>query len=396
MLNFTIKTPTEVVFGRGIEEKIGERIKEYGAHRVLVHFGGASARSSGLLDRVEHSLFDAGLSFVELGGVSPNPKVSLVRKGVALCRREGLDFVLAVGGGSVIDSAKAIAMGAATGRDPWEFASTGTRPDKTLPVATVLTLAASGSETSNSCVLTNEETKEKRGITSETNRPVISFLNPENTFTVSKFQTGCGIVDIMMHTLERYFNPGHPSNRMTDEIAEGLLRTVIDAGRVAMQDSHNYDAMSEIMWAGSLSHNNLTGLGGVKDFSVHQFGHELSGMFDAAHGATLSVMWPQWARYVVDTDPARFAHYGEAVWRLTRKDGESDRDLALRAIDTTEEFFRSIDMPTTFTELGIGVLSEEQLRELAERCTFFHTRVVGKFCPLDYDGILAVYRMANK
>ena len=150
------------------------------------------------------------------------------------------------------------------------------------------------------------------------------------------------------------------------------------------------------MWAGSLSHNNLTGLGGVKDFSVHQFGHELSGMFDAAHGATLSVMWPQWARYVVDTDPARFAHYGEAVWRLTRKDGESDRDLALRAIDTTEEFFRSIDMPTTFTELGIGVLSEEQLRELAERCTFFHTRVVGKFCPLDYDSILAVYRMANK
>ena len=181
-----------------------------------------------------------------------------------------------------------------------------------------------------------------------------------------------------------------------DEIAEGLLRTVIDAGRVAMQDSHNYDAMSEIMWAGSLSHNNLTGLGGVKDFSVHQFGHELSGMFDAAHGATLSVMWPQWARYVVDTDPARFAHYGEAVWRLTRKDGESDRDLALRAIDTTEEFFRSIDMPTTFTELGIGMLSEEHLRELAERCTFFHTRVVGKFCPLDYDGILAVYRMANK
>ena len=223
MLNFTIKTPTEVVFGRDIEDGIGERIKEYGAHRVLVHFGGASARSSGLLDRVEHSLFDAGLSFVELGGVSPNPKISLVRKGVALCRREGLDFVLAVGGGSVIDSAKAIAMGAATGRDPWEFASTGTRPDKTLPVATVLTLAASGSETSNSCVLTNEETKEKRGITSETNRPVISFLNPENTFTVSKFQTGCGIVDIMMHTLERYLTPEGGESDLTDRIAEGLL-----------------------------------------------------------------------------------------------------------------------------------------------------------------------------
>ena len=248
----------------------------------------------------------------------------------------------------------------------------------------------------HSAVLTNDETTLKRGLNTDLQRPLFAIMDPELTYTLPRYQVGCGVVDIMMHTLERYFNPGHPSNRMTDEIAEGLLRTVIDAGRVAMQDSHNYDAMSEIMWAGSLSHNNLTGLGGVKDFSVHQFGHELSGMFDAAHGATLSVMWPQWARYVVDTDPARFAHYGEAVWRLTRKDGESDRDLALRAIDTTEEFFRSIDMPTTFTELGIGVLSEEQLRELAERCTFFHTRVVGKFCPLDYDGILAVYRMANK
>ena len=261
MLNFTIKTPTEVVFGRGIEEKIGERIKEYGAHRVLVHFGGASARSSGLLDRVERSLFDAGLSFVELGGVSPNPKISLVRKGVALCRREGLDFVLAVGGGSVIDSAKAIAMGAATGRDPWEFASTGTRPDKTLPVATVLTLAASGSETSNSCVLTNEETKEKRGITSETNRPVISFLNPENTFTVSKFQTGCGIVDIMMHTLERYLTPEGGESDLTDRIAEGLLIAVRDAGRRAIADPRDYEARATLMWAGSVSHNDYTGCG---------------------------------------------------------------------------------------------------------------------------------------
>ncbi len=260
----------------------------------------------------------------------------------------------------------------------------------------MLTISAAGSETSDSAVLTNDETTLKRGLNTDLQRPLFAIMDPELTYTLPRYQVGCGVVDIMMHTLERYFNPGHPSNRMTDEIAEGLLRTVIDAGRVAMQDSHNYDAMSEIMWAGSLSHNNLTGLGGVKDFSVHQFGHELSGMFDAAHGATLSVMWPQWARYVVDTDPARFAHYGEAVWRLTRKDGESDRDLALRAIDTTEEFFRSIDMPTTFTELGIGMLSEEHLRELAERCTFFHTRVVGKFCPLDYDGILAVYRMANK
>ena len=296
-----------------------------------------------------------------------------------------------------MDTSKAIAHGVANPEtDIWDFWSKKAALTKTSKLGAVLTISAAGSETSDSAVLTNDETTLKRGLNTDLQRPLFAIMDPELTYTLPRYQVGCGVVDIMMHTLERYFNPGHPSNRMTDEIAEGLLRTVIDAGRGAMQDSHNYDAMSEIMWAGSLSHNNLTGLGGVKDFSVHQFGHELSGMFDAAHGATLSVMWPQWARYVVDTDPARFAHYGEAVWRLTRKDGESDRDLALRAIDTTEEFFRSIDMPTTFTELGIGVLSEEQLRELAERCTFFHTRVVGKFCPLDYDGILAVYRMANK
>ena len=226
MLNFNLHTTTEVVFGKDIEEQIGPRLKELGAHRILVHFGGSSARTSGLLDRVEKSLFAAGLAFVELGGVSPNPKVSLVRKGIALAEREGIDFVLAVGGGSVIDSAKAIAMGVATKTDPWQFASTGTKPDTTLPVGTVLTLAASGSESSNSCVLTNEETKEKRGITSETNRPRISFLDPENTYTVSKFQTGCGIVDIMMHTLDRYFTHTK-GNEMTDEIAAALLRTVI-------------------------------------------------------------------------------------------------------------------------------------------------------------------------
>ena len=259
MLNFNLHTTTEVVFGKDIEEQIGPRLKELGAHRILVHFGGSSARTSGLLDRVEKSLFAAGLAFVELGGVSPNPKVSLVRKGIALAEREGIDFVLAVGGGSVIDSAKAIAMGVATKTDPWQFASTGTKPDTTLPVGTVLTLAASGSESSNSCVLTNEETKEKRGITSETNRPRISFLDPENTYTVSKFQTGCGIVDIMMHTLERYLTPEGGESDITDRIAEGLLIAVRDAGRRAIANPRDYEARASLMWAGSVSHNDYTG-----------------------------------------------------------------------------------------------------------------------------------------
>ena len=397
MHGFEYFVPTEIVFGAGSTEKLPELLKKRGLSRVLVVYGGSSAKKSGLLDRVFRLLDKAGVQYRALGGVQPNPRAALAREGVQLALESGAELILAVGGGSVIDTCKAIAHGAANpGTDIWEFWKRRAPLTRSMPVGVVLTIPAAGSETSDSAVLTNDETTLKRGLNTDLQRPLFAIMDPELTYTLPRYQVGCGVVDIMMHTLERYFNPGHPSNRMTDEIAEGLLRTVIDAGRVAMQDSHNYDAMSEIMWAGSLSHNNLTGLGGAKDFSVHQFGHELSGMFDAAHGATLSVMWPQWARYVVDTDPARFAHYGEAVWRLTRKDGESDRDLALRAIDTTEEFFRSIDMPTTFTELGIGVLSEEQLRELAERCTFFHTRVVGKFCPLDYDGILAVYRMANK
>ena len=396
MNNFTFYSPTLFTFGDGEEKNTGALVRRFGGSRVLLVTGGGSVRRNGAYDAVTASLEAAGIPFTELSDVQANPRSGKVYEGIDLVRRTGADFLLALGGGSVIDTAKAIGFGALYKGDFWDFFTGAAKIEKTLPVGVVLTISAAGSETSDSAVLTNDETTLKRGLNTDLQRPLFAIMDPELTYTLPRYQVGCGVVDIMMHTLERYFNPGHPSNRMTDEIAEGLLRTVIDAGRVAMQDSHNYDAMSEIMWAGSLSHNNLTGLGGVKDFSVHQFGHELSGMFDAAHGATLSVMWPQWARYVVDTDPARFAHYGEAVWRLTRKDGESDRDLALRAIDTTEEFFRSIDMPTTFTELGIGVLSEEQLRELAERCTFFHTRVVGKFCPLDYDGILAVYRMANK
>ena len=396
MNNFTFYSPTMFAFGQGEASRVGSLVRQFGGSKVLLVAGGGSVKKNGAYDAVATSLKEAGLPWCELWGVQANPRSGKVYEGIELARTEGADFLLAIGGGSVIDTAKAIGMGVPYDGDFWDFFTGKAKIEHTLPVGTVLTISAAGSETSDSAVLTNDETTLKRGLNTDLQRPLFAIMDPELTYTLPRYQVGCGVVDIMMHTLERYFNPGHPSNRMTDEIAEGLLRTVIDAGRVAMQDSHNYDAMSEIMWAGSLSHNNLTGLGGVKDFSVHQFGHELSGMFDAAHGATLSVMWPQWARYVVDTDPARFAHYGEAVWRLTREDGESDRDLALRAIDTTEEFFRSIDMPTTFTELGIGVLSEEQLRELAERCTFFHTRVVGKFCPLDYDGILAVYRMANK
>ena len=392
MLNFTIKTPTEVVFGRGIEEKIGERIKEYGAHRVLVHFGGASARSSGLLDRVEHSLFDAGLSFVELGGVSPNPKISLVRKGVALCRREGLDFVLAVGGGSVIDSAKAIAMGAATGRDPWEFASTGTRPDKTLPVATVLTLAASGSETSNSCVLTNEETKEKRGITSETNRPVISFLNPENTFTVSKFQTGCGIVDIMMHTLERYLTPEGGESDLTDRIAEGLLIATRDAGRRAIADPRDYEAARGPRRGRQRFAQRLHRLRQKAPVCATSFEHELSAFRDEiAHGAGLSVLFPAWAEHEMQYDYPRFAQFANRVLGV-EMDFEHPERTAREGIRTLRRFVEEIGMPTHLSQLSI---KPENYEKLAANTVRTVNGPVKSYSPLDEKAIIEIYRLAE-
>ena len=392
MLNFTIHTTTEVVFGRNIEEQIGPKLKEIGAHRVLVHFGGSSARSSGLLDRVEKSLFDAGLSFIELGGVSPNPKVGMVRKGIALCKREGIDFILAIGGGSVIDSAKGIGMGVATGRDPWEFAATGTAPDKTLPIATVLTLAASGSETSNSCVLTNEETKEKRGITSQTNRPRISFLNPENTFSVSKFQTGCGIVDIMMHTLERYLTPQGGESDITDRLAEGLLIATRDAGRRALANPDDYEARASLMWAGSVSHNDYTGCGRARLFPVHKLEHELSAFRDEiAHGAGLSVLFPAWALYEMERDIPRFAQLANRVLGVEMDFAHPER-TAREGILTLRRFFEEINMPVHMAQLGIKPSDYEKLADNTVRTV---GGPVKSYSPLDKDAILEIYRLAE-
>ena len=391
MLNFTIHTTTEVVFGRDIEKDIGPKLKEIGAHRVLVHFGGSSARSSGLLDRVEHSLFEAGLSFVELGGVEPNPKISMVRRGIELCQREGIDFILAVGGGSVLDSAKGIGMGVATGRDPWEFAATGTAPDQTLPVGSVLTLSASGSETSHSCVLTNEELKEKRGITSQTNRPRISFLNPENTFTVSKFQTGCGIVDIMMHTLERYLTAGGETD-ITDRIAEGLLIATRDAGRRAIAAPNDYEARATLMWAGSISHNNLTECGRLRLFPVHKLEHELSAFRDEiAHGAGLSVLFPAWALYVMEHDVPRFAQLAHRVLGVEMDFSHPER-TARDGILTLKRFFEEIGMPVHMAQLGIKPENYETLADNAIRTA---GGPVKSYVPLDKPAILEIFRLAE-
>lgn len=391
MKNFTIHTSTEVIFGRDIEDQIGVKLKELGARRILVHFGGSSARSSGLLGRIEKILFEAGLSPVELGGVSPNPKLSLVHKGIELVKREGLDFILAVGGGSVIDSAKAIGMGAATGRDPWEFAATGSAPDKTLPVGVVLTLAASGSETSNSCVLTNDTTHEKRGITSQTNRPRISFLNPENTYSVSKFQTGCGIVDIMMHTLERYLTDGGESD-ITDRIAEGLLIAVRDAGRRALANPNDYEARATLMWAGSVSHNDLTGCGRVRLFPVHKMEHEFSAYHDEiAHGAGLSVLFPAWAQYVMKEDIPRFAQLANRVFGVEMDFVHPER-TAQEGIMTLKRFFEEINMPVHMSQIGISPKDYETLADNTIRTV---GGSVKSYIPLDKNALCEIYKLAE-
>ena len=395
MQPFEFYSPTRIIFGPDTENRVGQLVGSQGGTRVLVVYGGQSAVKSGLLDRVLRSLEEAGLSHLTLGGVQPNPRLSLARKGVELAIKEGVDFLLAVGGGSVIDTAKAIADGAANpGTDIWQFWLKKSTLSSSLPVGVVLTISAAGSESSDSAVLTNEETGEKRGLSSDLHRPRFAIMNPMLTATLPTYQLTCGIVDIMMHTLDRYFNPV-TTNELSDEFAQGLLRTTIRNGRKALAQPDDYQALSELMWCGSQSHNGLTGLGGPKCFAPHQLGHELSAMFDVAHGASLSAVWDSWARYTMDANPARFAQYGTTVWGLNSED-KTVEDLALEAIETTAAYFRELDMPTCFSELSCGVLSEEQIEELTFRCTHYGKRTIGTFKVLGHGDIRAIYTMANR
>ncbi len=393
MQSFTYHVPTEIVFGKEAQLQTAAEIKKYGGSRVLLVSGGHSAEHSGLLGQLRIQLAEAGLAVESFGGVQPNPRVDHAREGVRRAVQKKADFILAVGGGSVIDTAKAIAHGAANpGTDLWQFWLGRESVKKSLPVGVVLTIAAAGSETSDSAVLTDEESGVKRGLSTPFNRPVFAVLNPELTMTLPLFQVTCGIVDIMMHTMDRYFNPVR-GNELTDALAEAVLRTAIANGRRAVADRQDYAAMSELMWCGSVSHNGLTGLGGLKDFAPHQLGHELSARFDVAHGASLSAVWGAWAAVVFDTDPARFAQFGRNVWGLT---GSDDIAVGHAAVDATVAYFKEIGMPTCFTELGIGVQSEEALAQMADAVTYHGKRKIGTFLPMGGSEIFAAYRNANR
>lgn len=395
MENFIYCAPTKVIFGKGIETQIGSELKSLGASRVLVHYGSGSAKKTGLLDKVLNSLQQAGLSFLELGGVAPNPKLSFIHQGIALCRAQKIDFILAVGGGSVIDSAKAIGVGLATGNDPWQYASTGTHPqaNEVFPVGVVLTLAAAGSEMSNSDVITNDLITPwvKQGITSETVRPLIAFLNPENTYTVSKFQTGCGIVDIMMHTLERYLT-GQYDCDLTERIAEALLISVREAGRIAIDHPDDYNARSTLMWASSLSHNDLTGCGKLRKFPVHKMEHPISALHDTvAHGAGLSVLFPAWAQYVMQYDLMKFAQLANRVWDCPMNFDHPEQ-TALAGIHAMKRYFTEIGMPTRMSELG---LTPDDYEPIIQLTTKGGTQPVKSYIDLFADDLRAIYRLAE-
>lgn len=392
MLNFEYYTPTRVVFGKNTEDQVARLVKEQNCKKVLVHYGSQSAVKSGLLDRIYASLKEASIEYVSLGGVVPNPRISKAREGIELCRKEGVDFILAVGGGSVIDSAKAIGYGVACGGDVWDFYSKKRIPTGCLPIGCVLTIAAAGSEMSNSSVLTNEEGWLKRGCNNDLCRCRFAVMNPELTYTLPKYQTASGCVDILMHTMERYFN-NNQSMDLTDHLCEALMRTVMMNGRILMQSPENYDARAEIMWAGSLSHNGLMGCGtDGGDWSCHQLEHELGGMFDVAHGAGLAAVWGSWARYVMDANVERFAQFACNVFEIPC--GSDLKEAALKGIEAMEQFYRYMEMPTSVSDLGI-TLTDEQIETLSYKCSFENTRTIGVVKKLNMEDMANIYRMAR-
>lgn len=360
---------------------------------MLVHFGGKSAKKSGLLDKLLGFLDAAGIGYVCLGGVVPNPRLSLVKQGIALCREQNVDFILAVGGGSVIDSAKAIGYGVGYEGEPWDFWMGKAVPASCLPIGAVLTIPAAGSEMSNSCVITNDDNNDKRGINSNLCRCKFCIMNPERTFTLPPYQTAAGATDIMMHTMERYFTV-HEDMTLTDAMAEALLRTVKDSAAVVMQHPEDYRNRAQIMWAGSLSHNDLMECGTAKDFATHKLEHELSAMFDVTHGAGLAAIWGSWARYVLPGHEARFARFAVNVMGVTN-DFSDVKQTAIRGIEATEQFFRSLGMPTSIRELLGRDITDEEIAEMARRASHDGNLTLGNIRVLKTDDMVAIYKMAR-
>ncbi len=388
MNNFEYQNPTKIIFGRDSEAKVGVETARF-SKKVLLHFGGASARNTGLLDRIKASLASAGVEWAELGGVRPNPVLSLVNSGIELCRKEKIGFILAVGGGSVIDSAKAIAVGVPYAGDVWDFYTGKAIPASALPLGTVLTIPAAGSESSSGSVITNEAGLLKRALNHDLLYPRFSILNPVLAYTLPKNQRAYGVADIMAHLMERYFT-NVPAVEFTDRLIEATLKTVISAAPRIFNDEPDYDAWADVMWAGTIAHNNLLDTGRIGDWASHDIEHELSGIYDIPHGAGLAIIFPSWMRYTLSHDPARFAQFAARVWNVEPYFFDTNR-VAEEGIQRLSSFWSSLGLPSKLADLGIG---PENLSLMADKCTSGDTKTVGRFVELRKSDIEAIYTAA--
>jgi hypothetical protein len=387
MRNFVYENYTKIIFGKGVENDVGKYTKQY-ASKVLLHYGGGSIKSSGLYDRIIASLKAADIEIVELGGVKPNPRVSLVREGIELCRKHGIDFILAVGGGSVIDSAKAIALGVKYNGDVWDLFSGAKVSHELLEVGVVLTIPAAGSESSTSCVITNEELKLKKSSGSTALRPVFAIMNPELTLTLPQYQISCGIVDMFCHILERYFtNTLHVD--VTDYQSEGLMKAIIENAIRVEKDPNDYDARSEIMLAGLLAHNGSLDMGRESDWASHNIEHELSAIYDITHGGGLAITTPAWCKFVYKHDIKRFVRFANRVFNID-VNPFNEEETALRGIEALESFFRSLKLPTTLHEINID---DSNFTVMAQKIVD-NFKTIGRFVVLGYDEVMAILKLA--
>lgn len=393
MKNFSYYTPTYIVFGNESEKQLGVLVKQHGGNKVLIHYGGKSAERSGLLADICKNLESENIPYVKLGGVMPNPRLSKVYEGIELCRHEKVDFILAVGGGSVIDSAKAIAYGLAMEGDVWDLFDGRSDAKACYPIGVVLTIPAAGSEMSNGCVITNETGLRKRAYNNDIARPKFAVMNPQRTFSLPVYQTACGIVDIMMHTMERYFSQ-EDDMTLTDELAEALLRTVKNSAYQVLATPDDYRHRAQIMWAGSLAHNGLTGCGTIGDYATHMLEHELSAFFDVAHGAGLAAVWGSWARYVYKENTSRFVRFAVNVMGVSN-DFTNPEATAQAGIEAMERFYRDMSMPISIHELIGREITEDEIRLMAEKCSLGNTFTIGNFKKLGKGDMEEIYRMAK-
>ncbi|MGV8983985.1 iron-containing alcohol dehydrogenase [Clostridium sp.] len=389
MDNFIFQNSTKIIFGKDAENEVGKEVSIY-SKKILLLYGGGSIKKTGLYDKVIASLKKEKIEYMELSGVKPNPRLCLVQEGIKICRENDINFILAIGGGSVIDSAKAIAFGVPYEGDVWDLFLGKSVVDKALPLGTILTIPAAGSESSTGCVITNEEGGYKRAVNSELIYPRFSILNPELAFTLPKYQVACGVTDILAHLMERYFT-NTKNVELMDRLIESTMKTVINNIPIILKQNDNYDAWAEIMWSGTIAHNNLLNTGRVGDWGSHDIEHELSGIYDVSHGAGLAVIFPAWMKYVHKQDIKRFAQFAVRVWNVENSFWSEER-TAIEGIRKLQDFLKSIKMPCNLTELGIH---DDRLEEMADKCTNSDTTKVGNFVKLAKSDVLNVLKLAK-